>query len=191
MLVLGLACATLAARDTTTIAADSLPTSSVRPHRFGVSALAMLRAPVGSFAERWRQFPSAGLTLSLPTPLRALDIVVGGQAGTMHSTDEQAALLVIELSLYTSFNTPVFARVLQIRPIVGLASTAVFASEAFEPDWHPFATSESEFGLLAGVEPSVRLRAWRLSVPLQVVWVFCAPNAFVHLDAGVRIGREF
>jgi hypothetical protein len=37
----------------------------------------------------------------------------------------------------------------------------------------------------------VRIRAVRIAIPLQVVWVFSAPSAFVHLDAGMRAGWEF
>jgi hypothetical protein len=78
-----------------------------------------------------------------------------------------------------------------VRPLVGIVSMALFRSRSFDLERHVFQTSESEFGLAVGVEPLLRIRRFRVGLPLKATCVFSAPHLFTHVGLGCTVSREF
>jgi hypothetical protein len=160
--------------------------------RLVIGAVAAGKFPVGTLGERWKPYATGGILLELPTGLGRLSARFGLDAGVLTSSDgTDRELLALEFHAAASYALMPADRLFDVRPTVGITSTAVFRSRSFELEADIFRSSESEFGFVAGVEPLLRIRRFRFGLPLKATCVLSAPHIFAHVGVGCTLSREF
>jgi hypothetical protein len=53
------------------------------------------------------------------------------------------------------------------------------------------ADSESEFGVIGGLEPAILLRRIRISMPVNADYLFTAPHPFITFSLSLNAGVVF
>jgi hypothetical protein len=172
-------------------AQDTAVAEGLSAFRLAPALAVQVAVPLGEMATRWDAYPSGGLACRLPTGIERLSVAGAAYAGVMHSATGERELFAVDFALCVCYDIR-FSRIpLGVRPQAGIVSSTVFGNAKPVIDSDPFRSSESEFGLAAGVEPVLYIKRWACGVPVRLVYVLSAPVQLLRLDIGVTLGREF
>lgn len=181
-------CHAAANRKYATTASD---TAGHPSYRFALIAHGGLTVPVSSRKREWAPFPTCGLRVELPTYLRRLHIAFSGEVGEIQGVDSSGreSYLGVMTTLFV-YEIPVHWRSLAVRPFCGVSNTMVAISTETPRvlNGDLFSTTESEFGICAGMDLSFRFSRVLIIIPLRANVALSAPSPFASLSFPLAIG---
>lgn len=161
---------------------------------FGIYGSIASCTPTGNLREYFGPYVLAGLALDFPTYVQ--NLYVRGEAkggfikGNGTASGDKYATLHQAVIVYYEIGTPLAGLVL--RPHLGISNTTVYLYEEFSLEaLDIFATSENEFGLLAGLEPAFIRKRLCVGVPVRIDYVLSSPNPFVSFSVSLTAGILF
>lgn len=174
---------------------ESIPTGpgpDASSFHAAVSAGTGWRMFTGALARDWNPYPFTSITLDLPTGLKTVFFRVSGDGGMVSGHDPSLPdrLLTLHESIAGVIDL-VRIKSFTFRTALGVSSATIFFTPSFELDAKPFSTSESEFGLTAGVEAVWRHKRFQAAVPVSFDGIFSLPHPLLFLTAGIAAGGVF
>ncbi|MFP4418837.1 MAG: hypothetical protein ACOC4C_03165 [Fibrobacterota bacterium] len=152
------------------------------------------RKPIRQADQEWDSFQTYGLRFELPTPARLLNMTVsldGGKLARVCPPYQHHAIVHGTISFH--FTPPWFdQKIFSVRPFTGISNTMVFPwdSKPVE-DMDVFKSTESEFGVVAGIEPLLTFKRYLVALPIQLDHVMSHPHPFTTFAMSLSLGWSF
>ncbi|MBD3243395.1 MAG: hypothetical protein GF331_22585 [Chitinivibrionales bacterium] len=177
-----------------TAATDSSADSAClhSPYRLQIAAFYRHKMPLQELTgTSWGATDACGIALRFPSGLPHLSVQLQADIAALSRAEEPSPdIALVELDLLAVWTGSLPSDVFGLDVGGGLTSAMIFVGSTTLTR-HLFAMSESEFGFQAVLQPFVRVRRWRVGVPVSFVWILSAPHRFAHVDAGVSTAWEF
>lgn len=144
----------------------------VKPCQFGAYVGGTYHILLNQPKKTWNNFITSGIHFDFPTDSKYLKIKLGVEAGRIDKKKSDISISLLYTSLAFTYEFQVFPDVFFVKPHFGLTSTVIclipnikmgdLAKEAL----HPTRQFESEFGLVGGIEPILKIQKICIGIPV-------------------------
>ncbi len=139
-----------------------------------------LRIPLNSAATHWKQYPTAGAYLAMPSTLSWLSCIAGGEAGEITDKSNTFDIQCIHVRFGIMIDNLIKHSHLQLRPEAGVSGMMVGGDDGIIDieNKDVFANVENEYGIYIGIEPVFTWKKLRFSLPIRAERTFSSPERF-------------
>ncbi|MGD9202051.1 MAG: hypothetical protein PVI26_10835 [Chitinispirillia bacterium] len=179
---------------------DSLPEvlqiAETKPYRFGIHVAGTYHILLNQPKKLWNNYVTGGINFDFPSDLKDLKIKLGIEAGRINNKKSDIDISLLYTSLVFTYKFQVFSSILFIKPHCGFTSTVIclipnieigdLAKEAL----HPTRQFESEFGILGGIEPVLKIEKILIGIPVYVE-VLLSYQEIITVNFALTLGVDF
>ncbi len=165
------------------------------PIRFAIHLSSSYRKPIEHAGIFWQPYPTVGIGMDFPTYIPKMLVRITAEAGQIKKSDQTKTNIgIIHASVSVSYDFPGFKENIIIRRRIGLSDAMVSFDSGFnlsDLDKKIFNNVENEFGFLIGVEPILKIKRFRFTIPITADIIFSSPNKFITVNISTTAGVTF
>ncbi len=164
---------------------------SYEAYKFGIYLSGSYHKTIGDAKKYWEPYFTTGLHVDLPLYIPKFLVHFSVEAGQVDNKNKTVNdIKVLHSSVSLSYFYPLYKNHILIRPFFGV-SNMIINFLKIEKITEINNISENEFGFITGLEPSLRIKRFQISLPFSINWIFSSPDMFNTLNLSLVAGIIF